>query len=229
MVSKLLKLGARQSRQSMTPEHLDMCPLVMATKKGFVGVVRVLVNEGGIRAVGGNMALVDALATAVLARQGKIVRLLLTADGEEGRSDLANADIGGTRLLHGGAGCCYPAAVSFLLEAGADEAARDSEGRTPQDNIGNACGLGARVQIRRGEDVAVRRMLQRGPAYRARSWKWPSDEETEDAGGGGDGGSVPAAVRWCSPAVKASPVIGVRTFRPKEKSNGLFFVGLIGR
>ncbi|CAN0467933.1 unnamed protein product, partial [Scytosiphon promiscuus] len=128
VVSKLLSLGAMQP----APLNSDRCPLTIAAINGLVEVVRVLVTEGGIRAVGGEKALVKALFVAISYRRARILRVLLTVDGEERRSELANSSPYGIPLIHDCARYCYPAAVSILLGAGAEEAARDSHGRIPQ-------------------------------------------------------------------------------------------------
>ncbi|CAM9953176.1 unnamed protein product [Laminaria digitata] len=230
MVSKLLSLGAMQP---MTPRASDTCPLMVAVIKGFVGVVRVLINEGGVRAVGGEIAFAEALQRAVEARPLGMLRLMLGVDGEERRSEWANTYHKGTHLLHVGADRCHPAVVSILLKAGADEAARDREGRFARDMIGRVRRQDElqmnRAQMDQGNVTAIRRMLQRGPAYRARSWAWPSEEEG-NADGSGDGDTaVAAAVLSSPPAVYIPPVLGVRIFRPKEKSSSKFFVRTIGR
>ena len=225
MVSTLLSLGARQL-------PLDSCgfiPLMRATQKGFVGVVRILISDKQMREVGrSDLTMINSLHAAVCARQGVILRLLLTVHGEERRSMWANLDLDGRYLLHYGAGLCYPAAVSVLLEAGADEAARDSEGRIPADVIGLDFGRDYIHQVDHGEGVAIFRMLQRGPAYRARSWAWPSDEEAN--AGNGVGGNTAAAVLSSSLSMKSAPVFGVRIFRPKENSStSKIFVRLVDR
>ena len=159
-------------------------------------------------------------------------------DGEDRRSHWANIKQRDGRLLHFAATRCYPAAVSLLLEAGADEGARDSEGRIPRAIIGMDICADEEVRVDRAKEV-VRRMLQRGPVYRARSWAWPSDT---DAGGSDDGDTAAVAaavvaaadgddgdaILW-SPAVKFPPVDGVRIFRPKEESGRKLFVRLVGR
>ncbi|CAM9172197.1 unnamed protein product [Laminaria digitata] len=187
MVSKLLSLGAMQP---MPPIGRDWwCPLKVAVQEGRVDVVRVLINEGGIRAVGGAGPLLKALNAAVCYRQARILQLLLTMDGEETRSEWANTidSCAGSHLLHYSAGLCYPAAVSILLEVGANEKALNSQGLTPRDAIGVEIGQGE-PQMDPEKGVTIRRMLQQGPAYRALSWAWPSDTEEADAGssGGGD-------------------------------------------
>lgn len=110
-VSKLLSLGAMQPLSAS-----EECPLGIAVYLGFVGVVRVLVNEGGIRAVGSKMPLAKALQLAVSFRRVIIVRLLLAVE-EEGRLEFANTNPEGGNLVHVGAAYCYPAAVSIFLEA----------------------------------------------------------------------------------------------------------------
>lgn len=226
VVSRLLSLGAMQPVPA--DDSSRMLPLSAAVSKGFLGVVRILINEGGIKAVGGWSALPDALYTAVQVHQAKILRLLLAASGEDRRSEWANANIEGRHLLHYAAGFCRRSAVGVLLEAGADEAARDLEGRIPRDVIGVDIGRGGGVQIDRGKEDVIRRMLQLGLAYRARSWAWTSDEEA-DAGGGVGGGATNAMISF-PPAVPKPPVIDVRIFRPKEKnSRSKLFVGLVDR
>ncbi|CAN0489943.1 unnamed protein product, partial [Scytosiphon promiscuus] len=127
VVSKLLSAGAMQPR----PLVDDGMPLSIAAGQGFVGVVRVLLSERGMEAIGGGGALPNALYAAIHARRTLIIRLLLAAYGEGKRSEWANAYLDGKPMLHYSAGYCYPAGVSILLEAGADETVCDSEGHIP--------------------------------------------------------------------------------------------------
>ena len=121
-----------------------------------------------MEAVWGWPILPYVLYTAVCCGKGRILELLLGAEGEEKRSEWANNGFASRRLLHYGAGFCCPAAVSVLLKAGANEMARElEEGRVPRDLIGVDVGLNRDFQMDRGKEIAVRRMLQRGPAYRA--------------------------------------------------------------
>ena len=218
VVSKLLSLGATQRTPS---DEASTFPLTMAAVKGFVDVVRVLINEGGIRAGGDVMVLTNPLYASIRSRQARILRLLLTVGREEGRAELTNANLMGIRLLHCGAGYCYPAAVSLLLEAGADWTARHSEGRIRQDAIGVDIHQNDQVQMDRGKEAAVGRMLQRGPSYRARSWAWASDDGA-DIGGSGDGdtnaaASATSAALASRPAAKIPVVVAFRVFRPIEQ------------
>lgn len=99
-------------------------------------MVQVLINEGGLRAVGETTAVPDALYTGVRNRRARIVRLLVVVDEEEGRSKLVNVYTKGVHLLRYAAGSCYPAAVSILLEAGSDETPLDFEGCSCRTIVG---------------------------------------------------------------------------------------------
>ncbi|CAM9469429.1 unnamed protein product [Laminaria digitata] len=223
MVYKLLSLGAIQR------DRCKICPLKGAIFKGYVGVVEMLLDEG-IGVVGGPEVLPTALYTALVYRQAIILQMLLEAGeedapiwGGDGAPVLwANIECNQKSLLHHAAGFCCPASVSVLLAEGADEAARNSAGRLPRDAIG--VGLGReQLPMDRGKEVAIRRMLRQGPAYRARSWAWPARE----AGGGGGGGG--GAVVSSQPAAPNAPV-GVRIFRPEsDTTRRRLFVGLVGR
>ena len=148
------------------------------------------------------MGLAVALYSSVEACQVRILRLLLTVDGEKGRSVWANTSFDDGHLLHFDALFCYPAAVCALLRAGADEAVHDSVGRIPRDVIGADLGRDGERQMDRGDEVSVRRMLQRCPVYRARSWAWPSNEQA-DASGSGVGDTAAAAA---AAAIPSSPL-----------------------
>lgn len=189
MVSKLLSLGAKEP----TPRPFrGPCPLAEAVKYGFLDVVRVLTSERGLRAVGGEGALPKALHHAVINTRAKILRLLLAVCGENRRSEWANKVVDGRALLYLGAGLCSAAEVSILLDSGADETAEDSDGFTARDVVGHGI-----ISKDPSKAVAIRRMLDRAPAYRARTWVWPLDERT------GVGDSVCVADQIAAAAVPA--------------------------
>lgn len=209
MTSRLLSLGAMQP---MPPDHRNMLPLATAAIIGLEGVVRVLIKKG-MPAVGGTETLHFAIFGAVQQRQTKILQLLLAADGAEKRSHWANIKVDGKRLLHHAAGCYWcPAAVSVLLAAGADEAALDSMGRIPRDTIGVDVGK-EQPTMDRGKEVAIRRMLAHGPAYRARSWAWPAKEASDTIAS--------------SPQAASKAPVHVRIFRSTKGDTKLLFVRLV--
>ncbi|CAM9806018.1 unnamed protein product [Laminaria digitata] len=217
MVSRLLSLGAMQW---VRPHNPNMCPLLVATAKGYEGVVRVLIREG-MPAVGRMMSMPYAIHGAIQSSQVRILRLLLAVDGEaKTRSYWANIELSGRQPLQLGSALCCPASVNILLAAGADETVRDWEGLAPRDVVGMGLELDG-VRMDREKEIAVRRMLEHGPAYRARSWAWPAEEG--DGGGSGDGGAVVT-----SPPVAPKAPVSVRIFvRPKD--DGKFFGSLIHR
>ena len=227
VVSRLLALGA------VRPAERLMCPFTMAIRKGFLGVVRILVNHG-METMGGSSVLPKALYACSRFGRGRILRLLLGAEGYGVRSELASTSVMGERMLHVASGYCNPAAVSALLEAGADERALDVKGHVPRDVLGTNLAQGVEMDL--GKATAIHRMLQRGPAYRARSWAWPSGE----SGGAGDGGdgrdpagalaaAAAAAATAALPASSApkTSIVDVRIFRPRQDRK--FFVGVVNR
>ena len=164
MVTRLLSLGARQQTIK-----LILSGLTMAAMQDRVGVVRLLLN-GGMQAIGDKAKFPNALYTAARWSKPRVFQLLLVVDGEGWHSIWANTLLDGKRLLSllsFGTAYCYPAVMGVLLVAGADEAARETQGRIPRDVVGMALGRG--LHIDRGKEIAVRRMLERGLAYRARS------------------------------------------------------------
>ncbi|CAM9136988.1 unnamed protein product [Laminaria digitata] len=217
IASRLLSLGAMQV---VPPDKRGMLPLAVAVKGGHMGVVRVMIDRGiGIRAIGGRVMFPNALYSSVRHHQARILCVLLGAHGEERRTEWANTDLSDQKLLHCGAGFCSPGAVSVLLRSGADEAALDSQGRVPRDTIGADPRM--KVKNYRKKEIAIRRMLQRGPAYRARSWAWRT-EEAKDGGGCGDQGVVLSSAQ-----APKTPAVGVRIFRPKNDRK--FFARAVGR
>ena len=118
MVFKLLSLG------TMEPVPLrgrGLCPLVVAVTPGLIGVARILTKDSAMQAVEGDMAMSMGLHAAIECRQMVVFTFHLVMDGEERRSWWTKIVTNGMTPVHLGALCCYPAAVSVLLLAGADE------------------------------------------------------------------------------------------------------------
>lgn len=215
VVLRLLSHGAMQ-RMPVTQGCL--LPLAAAAEKGYEGVVRVLLNEG-FEAVGGTATLPMSLHRAVCYRRPRILRMLLEVSGKLSQPVWANANLNGMSLLHYSAGQCCPGSVNALLAAGANEATRDLLGRTPREVIGEDLGL-ERLTMDGGKQVAIRRMLEQSPAYRARSWAWPTEEA--DGGDRGDAKTVPSS----PPAAPKLPV-DLRIFR--ATSDRKIFINVLGR
>lgn len=176
-VAHLLSAGARQPPASA---EKDMCPLVAAVRENHGEVVRVLLTGEGLKAIGGSDAIPRAVGAATATRKGRagIVDMLLSAEGEERRQHWARCCYKEDPVLHCAVSFGNISAARVLLAAGADEWAENTEGRWARDVVGfNAPSL-QRDPAKKG---AIVRMLERGPAFRARSFAWPAGP---NAGGG---------------------------------------------
>ncbi|CAN0414062.1 unnamed protein product, partial [Hapterophycus canaliculatus] len=194
-VSHLLAAGARQPPASA---EKDMCPLVAAVRENHRDVVRVLLMDEGMEAIGGSEAIPRAVGAAAAARKGRagIVRMLLSAEGREREQHWARCFFKGDPVLHCAVSYGNISAAKMLLSAGADETAENDDGRRAKEVIGfNAPSL-QRDPAKKG---AIVRMLERGPAYRTRSWAWPAGVYTagHSCSAGSDAGSTRAAGDGC--------------------------------
>eukprot|EP00752_Nemacystus_decipiens_P014973 g13331.t2 len=169
--------------------------LLTALSVGRVGMVKLLLDKG-FDAVGGELAIPEAMRYAVQFEQIAILQTLLDVQGEASRAIWANRPVWtgprvvdlsptqprglelfilaasfGVPMVHCAAEFCSLRSVHVLLASGGDETAPDVKGACAKDLVG--------VKLPHDERdprtlAAVRRMLARGPAFRARSWAWPS-------------------------------------------------------
>lgn len=199
-VSHLLSAGAQQPPASA---EKDMCPLVVAVRENHRKVVEVLLSDRGMQAIGGSGAIPPAVGAAAAARKGRagIVQMLLLAEGEERQRHWARCCFKEDPVLHCAVSFGNISAARVLLSAGADEMAENTEGRWAREVIGfNAPSL-QRDPAKKG---AIVRMLERGPAFRARSFLWPPGTGATAVAAGGAhacaGGAAGAAVDAGAPA-----------------------------
>lgn len=219
-VSRLLAAGAVHS------SFLAACPLIVAAQHGNEDAVRVLIEEG-LEAIGGSAKVIPfAVTVATISGNAKTLGRLLDVEGEEKREFWARFMFDGMRSLHFAAGYSRLSATRVLLAAGADESDTDSVGRTPRAVIGNMKHTGVlrlpRDQVR--EKELIGRALERGPAFRARSWVWPTGKGI--AAGGRD--STAATVVTLSQIPVAKRHLRTR-LRIARSQNANFFVDLLGR
>lgn len=196
VVSLLLSSGARQPAPMMA-----MCPLDVAVSHLRFGVVRILLDRG-LEAIGGSSVLPNAINIAIMGpKRQQALRMLLDAEGEARRPHLARSSFNRTPMIGWAAASCSLSSLNMLLSASALETAQDLFGRVPSDIVGRDLEGHEKSPA---TEAAVRRMLARGPAYRARSFAWP----VADAGGGavavfkadgGAGGRGPARLRLYRP------------------------------
>ncbi|CAN0499456.1 unnamed protein product [Ectocarpus sp. 12 AP-2014] len=149
--------------------------LVGAVQEGRQEIVRILVDHG-VDAVGGLDAVPKAIWTATRKGHAKILHMLLAVAGEETRRQWATMPFNESTLLHCATSVGSLSVTSVILSAGADETARDQYGDFAKDVI---C---ARFQVNPATRAAIFRTLLQGPAYRARSWAWPTMAGTDDDG-----------------------------------------------
>ncbi|CAM9408213.1 unnamed protein product [Scytosiphon promiscuus] len=168
LVSLLLSAGAKQPPSGLATTR---CPLDIAVTNNNEAVVRVLLDRG-LGAIGGSRVLPNALNLAVM-RKGRtrILRMLLAAEGEARRQHWARVFFEVTPMLGWAVASNRLEEATILLEAGADESVPDGFGRKPSTII--ALHLEPDERNKRTE-AAIRRLLERAPAMRARSWAWPA-------------------------------------------------------
>ncbi|CAN0203569.1 unnamed protein product [Ascophyllum nodosum] len=218
VVSRLLLAGAAQPRCS--PGSFQ-CPLFRAARVNHVGVMRLLV-EKGMAAVGGSAALPFAVYIAVADGHAKILDILLSAEGVNKRRRWAKYPYQSSTFLHYAAVRCRLACATVLLAAGADEAATDHGGTRVEELIG------AGVDVGPEGESAFRRVLERGPAFRARSWAWPAVTEASETSAAAIVSSARAQASRVSGARPGRTPLQLRIYR-RPKNNRHFFAGVIGR
>lgn len=191
-----------------------------AVRSGRENVVQILLDEG-LEAVGGLRAIPDALLFSIVGAHVGILRRLLNVQGVQ--EAWANVHVQATRedvyglqpILHVAAGCCSHRAAHVLLSAGADESAVNGGGERASDVIGaferGSSGKGAK-------EAALRRILilERGPAFRARSWTWQTQAKASV--------TIASEVTLPNSGTVRVWALGVRMLR--RKAHNVVFTGL---
>lgn len=176
---------------------------------GHLNVVRVL-TEFGLDTIGGSRTLCYGIMAAVKGGRTKILHVLLGAQGEEKRKFWASSSCEEVCMLPLAVERGHLASVIVLLAAGARELDPDTIGKLPKEYIGRA---GGKEGYDRAKEAAIGRVLEQGPAFRARSWTWPAKKS----------GSVDAAPPAGQPRKHACTA---RLLRPRS---GHFLGRAVGR
>ncbi|CAN0212668.1 unnamed protein product [Scytosiphon promiscuus] len=180
-VSFLLAAGANDIETLKAKSASTLCT---AVEQGKEDVVRILLDEGS-EAIGGDAVIFNAVFFCVRRDNANILDMLLNVHGGMMREVMAKAmthmfdksNAPGDALppmpiLHVAASHCSYRAAHVLLAAGADELTVNAGGEYASDVIGSSAEEGGSWK-----KVALSRMLKRGPAFRARSWTWPTHAE----------------------------------------------------
>lgn len=200
-VSYLLSAGATEKAALA---QMNRSALLFSIFNGKKDMVRLLLDEG-MEAVGGMQAMPRALKTAAASTRGSILQMVLNAHaGADVDAEFWTQralDYGDVPVLHIAAAFGSLSVIHALLAAGADETVVASDGRRASDVIRPPPGEANDESVRRvrdeAEEAAMGRMLERGPAFRARSWAWPTRTNSRDD----------------ETARQPAPSLGVRVFR----------------
>lgn len=197
-----------------------MNTLYVAVVHGMERSVRFLL-ENGSDAVGGLPAIAQAICVLIRHGHTVILEILLKVEGEENQEVWANhyqvyqlhddSYLRGVptlannwcSILHVAAKFCSIPGLHVLLSAGADTEHCDFQGKLAIDQIGS---LLPDDKKNGSMEAAVLRMIQKGPAFRARSWTWPDTV-------GPTLGGTSKVPQLSSPPVSKKTLAGARTFR----------------
>ena len=234
-VLHLLSAGANESEAPLVSRDLQG-PLSVTIFFKNESMMRLLLKEG-LPAIGGAaraipQALAHAVSTSGLSGYMRYVRLLLEVEWAERVGHWAKCSYKGWTMLHHAASNVAVAAVGVLLHHGAEETAVGSCGKTAMECVARAPdGRDPNMYFHSAAErdpetvAAVRRLLGRGPAYRARSWGWLAGQFSAAALASADpaGGAADTAP---SPNSRPTIPLDVRIFRPE---NAKFYVRLVAR
>lgn len=134
-------------------------------------------------------------------------------------------------MIHHAVSHVAMAKVGVLLQAGADETALETScKRTAIECVGKAQEGADRVlgfsEKKPKEVAAVRRMLGRGSAHRARSWGWLVEQAAAATAAGPAAAAAATAATMPLSSSRPTAAVGVRIFRPESTK---FYVRLILR
>eukprot|EP00752_Nemacystus_decipiens_P014975 g13333.t1 len=205
-VSCLLASGASDERA-----HEDQAAIFWAAEGAVPNMVRMMLRYP-IDRVGGLRAIPNSMGVAIQGKQARMLDMLLSVQGDENRQKWAEWPVKGGTPLALAVAWVSLRAVHVLLEAGADETRIDRHGKVA-DSIGAAVNPKPSSRVFREEMASCRRMLERGPAFRARSYGWSAQVIAA-----GDGNPPSEVV--ISSKRKAEGSLGVRVFR---RTGAIFF------
>lgn len=185
--------------------RLGVSSLWMAVENGHENIVRMLVNAG-MRAIGGGSTVIlGAMCRAAAQRQARILDMLLGVEGEARKKYWTRQLAGNIPILHHATMYGSLTTVHVCLAAGADENSVNGTGLRASQVMGTYAPPNTQNKAKLRE--AIGRMLQRGPAFRARSWAWPPK---------GDAAGIGASLVTAPPTIGRLKT-GLRVFRASNE------------
>ena len=185
--------------------RLGASSLWMAVQNDHENIVRMLV-DAGMNAIGGHSAVIlGAMRHASQTQKARILAMLLGVEGEARKKYWTQQLTGNIPILHHAAMYGSLTAVHVCLAAGADENSVSGTGLRASQVLGTYAPPNTKSKAKLRE--AIGRMLQRGPAFRARSWAWSSTKM--------DAACAGAALDRTPPSSRELET-GVRVFRPRN-------------
>lgn len=205
------------------PSKHDAHPLSHGPSQHYGKVVEVLLGSGRGVLQRKYLASRSVRCVAILGGRVDILQQLLDVDGEKRRAQWAQSSFRCRSMLHYAAGYARLSCVNALLRAGADETAVDGKVRRPGNLVGSSAieklallfpGISDFPAASKDPATisAIDRMLERGPAYRARSWAYPAFGETRV-----DASNQKRATRSETAEKEVSP-LHVRIFRRQGRT-----------
>lgn len=173
-VSRILLLMStvawRPPPGATTTTSRSRCPLNVAMEASHWNVVEVLLDN--LDPIKGSVDFGSAISSALVTKRVRLLKRLVSAVGKKRKQKkcLASMSFSSSPILHIAAAQADPLTTSVLLAASGEETAVDAVGRSARDVLA----MSPDVDSGLPEVAATRRMLERGPASRARAWAWPA-------------------------------------------------------
>ncbi|CAN0330441.1 unnamed protein product [Ectocarpus sp. 12 AP-2014] len=169
-ILRLMSTVERRPPPRTTTTSRSRCPLNVAMEARHWNVVDVLLDN--VDPIKSSVDFGTAISSALVMKRARLLSRLVSAVGEERKQKnfLAGMTFSSSPILHIAAAQADPLTTSVLLAAGAEESVVDAVGRSARDVVA----MSRDVDSGLPDVAATRRMLERGPAFRARAWAWPA-------------------------------------------------------
>jgi ankyrin repeat protein len=168
IVRVLMEHGA-DARKGIWPHRAATTAFTLASERGYDEIVSIIETEERRRSSGAPLGtLSPSIASGLMDafRRGDEDAMIATLDAHPRL--MTAADANGRTALHWAAACLWPKLMAWLLDRGADAAARATSGDTPLDVIGDEAELGRSAEIPALMKSIAEVLLAHGAASTAR-------------------------------------------------------------